>query len=101
LSVAQFEQLVLHAEAARTTPTPDLALRSGVSVCTLVRYAAGCGDDADVTKWVTRYRWCAKVVVDLVRGARAPGSRASRLLALARQNALPPEPELLSELAAL
>ena len=87
---AAFEDLLAQALVHRTTP--DFALKSGVNVYGLVRYAAGAcepGERQAVESDLGRLSWCTEVVVELVKSAREVDNHETHtLLMCARDGSL-------------
>lgn len=73
--------------AARAPQTPDQALRSGVDVYGVIRYAAGVvsvDERTVIEAQLARSPWAMDRVVALVKGARTLGSIATTILDTAR-----------------
>ena len=90
-SPRQFEALIGDALRHRNKihMTPDFALKSGVNVYALARYAAGVSDQEErqaVQGDLVRLPWCMRVVTALVKAARVEGD-ARDLLESARTGA--------------
>lgn len=87
-----FEKFVT--DGLRTTRTPDMshALKSGVDVYGLCRYAAGvmrsAQERAEIERQLIDHPWARSRVVALVRGARVPWSLAASVLSAVRDDEL-------------
>ena len=92
-SPAAFEGLLEEAMTHHRSAvcTPDYALRSGVNVYGVLRYAAGaCGEQErlEAQSDVARSPWALNVVTSIIKAARDPESKAALLLWEVKHNAV-------------
>ncbi len=86
---AVFEELLTQAFTHRATP--DFALKSGVNVYGLVRYAAGTCEPEErqaVESDLSRLPWCMEVVVALVKSARVVDNHETHTLLMCARDGL-------------